>query len=146
RRGFRADRHVSSAHRHMCLPPTTYVSSAHRHMSRNSPHRVLVTPDRYECVDSLHVVFVLQAASVDKARRREWRGVTRDIGGVVAKRSLLIVWDTASWVMAVAFVVLTRYDLLLTQRQWTSILVYGVLACAAQLVVGTLLKLYLGKY
>lgn len=66
--------------------------------------------------------------------------------GAIARRILMLLWDCAAWLVAIAFVVVTRYEFYLSDAQWASLLVYAAMACLAQLAVGTLLKLYRGKY
>lgn len=68
------------------------------------------------------------------------------VTGAAARRSLMVLWDCAAWLVAIAFVVIARYEFYLSDAQWASVLVYAALACLTQVVVGTLLKLYRGKY
>lgn len=63
-----------------------------------------------------------------------------------ARRSLISLWDCVAWCVAVALIVGTRYEFYLSVEQWNTVFLYAGLACVAQLVVGTLLKLYRGKY
>ncbi|WP_170037216.1 polysaccharide biosynthesis protein [Georgenia soli] len=58
----------------------------------------------------------------------------------------MILWDCGSWLAATAMIVGTRYEFYLTDPQWTSIYLYGAAACALQVVSGTALKLYRGRY
>lgn len=67
-------------------------------------------------------------------------------GTTLARRSLIGLWDCSAWCLAVALIVGTRYEFYLTLQQWNTVFLYIGLACAAQLVVGALLKLYRGKY
>ncbi|MGC5629542.1 polysaccharide biosynthesis protein [Georgenia sp. Z1344] len=62
------------------------------------------------------------------------------------RRLLRAAWDVAAWLIAIVFVVLTRYDFYLETDQWNWIAVYAALACGSQLVAGAVLKLYLGRY
>lgn len=55
-------------------------------------------------------------------------------------------WDCAAWCIAVALIVGTRFEFYLSIEQWNTVFLYAALACLTQLVVGTLLKLYRGKY
>lgn len=66
--------------------------------------------------------------------------------GSLARRSLIGLWDCAAWCVAVGVIVGTRYEFYLSVQQWGTVFLYMGLACVAQLVVGTLLKLYRGKY
>lgn len=68
------------------------------------------------------------------------------MSGGLARRSLIGLWDCAAWCVAVALIVGTRYEFYLSVQQWTTVFLYAALACTTQLVVGTLLKLYRGKY
>lgn len=67
-------------------------------------------------------------------------------GGTLARRSLAGLWDCIAWCVAVALIVGTRYEFYLSVEQWNTVLLYAALACGAQIVVGTILKLYRGKY
>lgn len=67
-------------------------------------------------------------------------------GGTVAQRSLVPLWDCVAWCIAVSLIVGTRYEFYLSVEQWSTVFLYSALACVTQLVVGTLLKLYRGKY
>lgn len=67
-------------------------------------------------------------------------------GGTLVRRCLIGLWDCAAWCLAVAMVVGTRFEFYLTDQQWDTVLLYAALACAAQLIVGMVLKLYRGKY
>ncbi|WP_418606446.1 hypothetical protein [Georgenia sp. SUBG003] len=62
------------------------------------------------------------------------------------RRLVMILWDCASWLVATALIVGTRYEFYLTDPQWTSIFLYAAIACALQVVSGTALKLYRGRY
>ncbi|MEE6282868.1 polysaccharide biosynthesis protein [Georgenia sp. MJ170] len=67
-------------------------------------------------------------------------------GGGVARRTIIVLWDWLAWLLAVFVIVATRYEFYLNEPQWASLIAYSVIACLTQLVVGTLLKLYRGKY
>jgi FlaA1/EpsC-like NDP-sugar epimerase len=55
-------------------------------------------------------------------------------------------WDCASWVTATLLVVLTRYDFQLLPLQYRYLAIYAVVACLLQVVVGTAMMLYRGRY
>jgi dTDP-glucose 4,6-dehydratase len=59
---------------------------------------------------------------------------------------LRVVWDCASWVLATFAVVGSRYDFTLADVQDTAVLEYALFACVLQMVIGTLLMLYRGRY
>lgn len=63
-----------------------------------------------------------------------------------ATRIAIAGWDCLSWLMATAFVVVVRFELILTPEQVTSVILYGFGACALQLGLGTALKLYRGRF
>lgn len=67
-------------------------------------------------------------------------------GGMTLRRSVAMLWDALAWLLAVAVVTGSRYEFYLDGEQWTAVLSYAVLACITQVAVGTLLKLYRGKY
>ncbi|WP_454085378.1 polysaccharide biosynthesis protein [Georgenia sp. Marseille-Q6866] len=67
-------------------------------------------------------------------------------GGTLARRGAIVLWDCVAWVIAVALIVGTRHEFYLNAGQWSTVFLYVALACGAQIVVGTLLKLYRGKY
>lgn len=67
-------------------------------------------------------------------------------GGTAFRRSIAMLWDALAWLLAVAAVTGSRYEFYLDREQWTAVFVYAGLACVVQLAVGTLLKLYRGKY
>ena len=62
------------------------------------------------------------------------------------RRLVRVVWDCASWVLATLLVVLTRYEFVLAGRFWSSIALYALTACVAQVVFGTIFMLYRGRY
>src|SRR5690606_4344927 len=67
-------------------------------------------------------------------------------GSTLVRRSAIWLWDCAAWCVAVALIVGTRYEFYLSVAQWNTVFLYAALACAIQLAVGLLLKLYRGKY
>jgi FlaA1/EpsC-like NDP-sugar epimerase len=84
-------------------------------------------------------------------------GATRDVrdlggeeppllNGVTLKRAARALWDCASWVWATLVVVGCRYDFDLNEIYWSGVGQYVLAACLLQLVVGTLLMLYRGRY
>ncbi|WP_454778468.1 polysaccharide biosynthesis protein [Georgenia muralis] len=58
----------------------------------------------------------------------------------------MILWDALAWVGAVILVVGSRYDFALSGPQWDRIVLYTVSAIVLQVGIGTLLKLYRGRY
>ncbi|GAA2096258.1 nucleoside-diphosphate sugar epimerase/dehydratase [Microlunatus panaciterrae] len=62
------------------------------------------------------------------------------------RRLARVGWDLASWVVATLLVAATRYDFNLSAMQWSVIFGYLALACILQVVFGTLLMLYRGRY
>ncbi|WP_170175191.1 nucleoside-diphosphate sugar epimerase/dehydratase [Georgenia muralis] len=58
----------------------------------------------------------------------------------------MILWDALAWIGAILLVVGSRYDFALTDAQWDRIFLYATGAIALQVVVGTVLKLYRGRY
>jgi len=57
-----------------------------------------------------------------------------------------VVWDCSSWIVATILVVATRYDFHLGPAQYQALMIYVVIACLLQVVVGTALMLYRGRY
>lgn len=57
-----------------------------------------------------------------------------------------VLWDCVSWVLATVLVVAGRYDFNLQPLQYRSLAIYLVVACLLQVVVGTGLMLYRGRY
>lgn len=57
-----------------------------------------------------------------------------------------MLWDGACWIVATLSVVGARYDFVLRDVQWSAVLQYAAAACLLQLVVGTMLLLYQGRY
>lgn len=64
----------------------------------------------------------------------------------VIKKILMTAWDCASWLAAIALVVVGRLELTLTTAQWSGVLVYAVGACVLQITAGFLMKIYLGRF
>lgn len=62
------------------------------------------------------------------------------------RRAARIVWDCFSWIAATAFVVAARYDFHLNLDQYRALGIYVLLACLLQVLVGTALMLYRGRY
>ncbi|MCC2594340.1 polysaccharide biosynthesis protein [Tessaracoccus sp. OS52] len=63
----------------------------------------------------------------------------------VWRRTILIAWDGFSWILAMLAFLAVRYDLRLTDPQWAWVLGYTGISVAAQVVVGLLTQLYLGR-
>jgi dTDP-glucose 4,6-dehydratase len=57
-----------------------------------------------------------------------------------------VLWDLASWLLATVAVVGSRYDFQLNEAVWASVARYALLACVAQVLFGTVLMLYRGRY
>ncbi|MEE6295632.1 polysaccharide biosynthesis protein [Georgenia wangjunii] len=64
----------------------------------------------------------------------------------MVRRAAMVLWDVASWTLAVAFVVGSRYSFYLTDVQWSAVILYLGLAAGLQVVIGLALKLYQGRY
>src|SRR4051794_23471287 len=64
----------------------------------------------------------------------------------MVRQLLRVLWDWASWIAATSVVVGSRYDFRLQGIQWSAVVQYAVAACIMQLMVGTLLMLYRGRY
>ncbi len=64
---------------------------------------------------------------------------------VLVRRGGVAAWDAAMWFVALAFLVLIRFDLALSAERWTQHLYYVVLAAAVQVAAGFALHLYLGR-
>jgi FlaA1/EpsC-like NDP-sugar epimerase len=62
------------------------------------------------------------------------------------RRAARVVWDCSSWFAATLFVVAARYDFHLEPAQYRALAVYVVFACLIQVLVGTALMLYRGRY
>lgn len=74
-------------------------------------------------------------------------GVTRAVVKMPApvRRVLIILWDAASWVVALALFLLVRYDFVLQPAQWGMVLLYVVVAVFLQIVIGIATHVYLGR-
>ncbi|MFC4553900.1 polysaccharide biosynthesis protein [Georgenia faecalis] len=66
----------------------------------------------------------------------------------VLRRALMVLWDCASWAVAVGFVVATRYDALGADdaSKWAAVLLFLGLACVLQVTIGLARKAYQGRY
>ena len=62
------------------------------------------------------------------------------------RQVLRAVWDCASWTAATLVVVGARYDYDLNTVLWSSVAAYVLAACLLQVVTGTALMLYRGRY
>jgi FlaA1/EpsC-like NDP-sugar epimerase len=62
------------------------------------------------------------------------------------RRILRALWDCASWAAATVVVVGARYDFDLTSVLWSSVAGYVLAACLLQVIAGTALMLYRGRY
>ncbi|HET9650081.1 MAG TPA: nucleoside-diphosphate sugar epimerase/dehydratase, partial [Microlunatus sp.] len=62
------------------------------------------------------------------------------------RQLLRVAWDCLSWVLATFVVVGSRYDFTLKDSQDLAVLQYALVACLTQVIVGTLLMLYRGRY
>lgn len=63
----------------------------------------------------------------------------------LAKRLVLVLWDLGAWAMAFAAFLAVRRDLTLTDRGWSYVIGYTLLAMALQVIGGFALHLYLGR-
>lgn len=61
-------------------------------------------------------------------------------------RAGLVFWDALSWILAVAGLALTRYDLVLSPRHVQFVLWYSASAIVLQLLIGYATKFYRGRY
>ena len=59
---------------------------------------------------------------------------------------LRALWDCLSWVVATLIVVGARYDFVLNDVLWSSVVSFIAFACVLQVLVGTVLMLYRGRY
>lgn len=57
-----------------------------------------------------------------------------------------VLWDCSSWVGATLLVVAARYDFHLQAEQYRSLVIYVLVACALQVVLGAAMMLYRGRY
>ena len=64
---------------------------------------------------------------------------------LLVRRGGVAAWDAAMWFVALAFLVLIRYDLTLSPERWTEQLSYVAIAAVAQVLVGFGVHLYLGR-
>lgn len=64
---------------------------------------------------------------------------------IAIKRLFLVAWDCASWLVAIALAVVGRFGFSLSPVQWSSVIAYALGACALQVTVGLVLKMYLGR-
>lgn len=55
-------------------------------------------------------------------------------------------WDCICWLLAVAFAVAVYYRFELSGVQWVPVVVYALVACITQFVVGSVTKVYQGRY
>ena len=62
------------------------------------------------------------------------------------RRAARVLWDGSSWIVATILVVAGRYDFHLNPLQYRALAIYVVTACVLQLLVGTPMKLYRGRY
>lgn len=61
-------------------------------------------------------------------------------------RLLMIAWDCASWVVAIGLATFGRFGFSLDSTQWASVVAYVIGACALQVMVGLIMKLYLDRF
>ncbi len=75
-------------------------------------------------------------------------GAPRDVlcKSALSRQAVRVLWDCASWVLATCVVVGSRYDFTLADSQDLAVVAYAVAACVIQVIVGTLLMLYRGRY
>lgn len=62
------------------------------------------------------------------------------------RRLARLLWDWLSWLLATMAVVGSRYDFELNRVLWSGVVLYAVLACVLQGMVGAALMLYRGRY
>lgn len=62
-----------------------------------------------------------------------------------ARRSLIVAWDSFSWIVACFLFLLVRYDLQLSTIQWQLVSIYLVSAVLAQGLIGLITQVYLGR-
>ncbi len=62
------------------------------------------------------------------------------------RRVARVIWDCSSWIVATLFVVAFRYDFVLGPAQYRALAIYVLVACLLQVLVGTALMLYRGRY
>ena len=64
---------------------------------------------------------------------------------IAVRRGGVAAWDAAMWFVALAFLVLIRFDLSLSTQRWVEHIFYVALAAAIQVAVGFGVHLYLGR-
>lgn len=64
---------------------------------------------------------------------------------VAMRRGFLVIWDAASWLLAVAVLLAVRYDFQLTSIQWFWVVVYATLVLLLQLIGGVATHVYRGR-
>ncbi|MHB1010803.1 MAG: polysaccharide biosynthesis protein [Propionibacteriaceae bacterium] len=64
---------------------------------------------------------------------------------VLVRRLLLVTWDVASWLVALALFVTLRYRDSLTELQWFGAILYTATAIVAQVLAGLVTQVYLGR-
>lgn len=64
----------------------------------------------------------------------------------ILRQMLRAVWDCLSWIAATLIVVGARYDFDLNLVLWSSVAGYALCTCVLQLVAGTAMMLYRGRY
>nr|WP_294696243.1 nucleoside-diphosphate sugar epimerase/dehydratase [uncultured Friedmanniella sp.] len=64
----------------------------------------------------------------------------------ILRQALRVVWDCASWVVATVVVVGARYDYDLNLVLWSSVAAYVFACCLLQVLAGSVLMLYRGRY
>lgn len=57
-----------------------------------------------------------------------------------------VLWDCSSWIGATVLVLVARYDFHLLPAQYQALAAYALVACLLQVVVGTAMMLYRGRY
>ncbi len=62
------------------------------------------------------------------------------------RRAARVLWDCSSWFIATLFVVAARYGFHLSLPQYRALAIYVIVACLLQVLVGTTLMLYRGRY
>jgi FlaA1/EpsC-like NDP-sugar epimerase len=64
---------------------------------------------------------------------------------IFARRSVMIGWDAASWLLALLGFLLVRHEFILSERMWVIAWTYVVAAIALQVIGGFWTHLYLGR-
>lgn len=62
------------------------------------------------------------------------------------RRAVLAAWDVLSWGIATIVVVGARYDFVITEVQWTSVITYFVVSAALLVALGYASKMYRGRF